>query len=117
MNSLNIFIYIIAAYGLSEMMVFSQGPFGLFQRIRGLADRIGFGDVFKCMVCLPTWVGITFSCLDIFVLKSICFTPSSILYPFADGLVNIVFKIGVDAMFTAGICWLIYQIETFVEKY
>ena len=39
-NWLIIFLYIIAVYGLSNMMVFGSGPFRIFEHIREITSSI-----------------------------------------------------------------------------
>ena len=46
-----IIAYVIATYGLSEMVVFGYGPFGMFEKWRSLTSRIsyGLGKLFSCI--------------------------------------------------------------------
>ena len=48
-NILIIAIYIFAAYGLSNMMVFGSGPFRIFERIREGSNNLNphFGTLFS----------------------------------------------------------------------
>lgn len=114
-----LFMYTICAYAISEMMVFGRGPFGVFEWIRYIAGKISSGmkDLFSCMLCLPMWVGMILSVINIFAIPSIAFVPSLLVYglPISKGM--LVFNIIADGLFTSGICWLIYQIESFVETF
>ena len=80
-NLLIIFIYAIAVYGLSNMMVFGSGPFRIFEHIRSISSRISehFGTMFSCMMCFPANVGLFFSLIDWFLLKEIAIAPFNIL--------------------------------------
>lgn len=104
-------------YGFSEMVVFGEGPFGIFEWWRNTADKIGtgFGKLFQCMMCFPTWLGLMFSLIDVFLIPSAAFTPFSIIFYGMDGgwikLLNIILDMG----FTSGVCWCIYKIEEVLE--
>lgn len=110
-----IFIYCISVYGLSNMMVFSSGPFKIFEKIREWSSYISdhFSSLFNCMICLPANIGWIISLIDWFLLNEITFTPFNIL------LLNTnlwwVSLIG-DCCFTTGIVWIIHNIESFFES-
>ena len=110
-----VFIYIIAAYGLSNMMVFGSGPFRIFERIRGISMSISdhFGKLFSCMMCFPANVGLFFSLIDWFLIKEIAITPFNI-FLCGTGLWWLAALL--DCCFTSGIVWLIHNIETFFEN-
>mgnify|MGYP003409665994 CR=1 FL=1 len=57
-TGLIIFIYCIAVYGFSNMMVFSSGPFKIFEKIREWSEYVSehfssllFNENFKISVC------------------------------------------------------------------
>lgn len=112
-------MYAVCAYALSEMMVFGRGPFGLFSGIRQIASKIssGMGELFSCMLCLPMWIGIMLSVINIAFVPTLAFTPAMIVYgiPLSKGA--IVFNVISDGLFTSGTCWLLFQIESFVENF
>lgn len=107
--------YIILAYGLSNMVVYSNGPFHIFEHWRNFAHMIGeqFGELFTCMLCFSTWVGLILSLINSLFLPSIAFTPFNIILastaPF--WLVMIL-----DMGFTSGIVWLLHQMEEMMER-
>lgn len=115
---MRLIFYIFCAYGLSEMMVFSNGPFGMFSGIRSVASRIssGLGELFSCMICLPTWVGITFSAINVIFMPIVPFTPANIILGVGGGFWMVLFKIILDGLFTSGTTWILYQIESYVEN-
>ena len=110
-----LFLYCIAAYGFSNMMVFGSGPFRIFERIRNVTDRISehFGSLFKCMMCFPANLGWVLSIIDWFLIKSIAFTPFNILLS-GTGLWWLALIL--DCFFTSGIVWLIHNVESFFEN-
>ena len=114
-NALLIFIYCIAAYGISNMMVFGSGPFRIFERIRALATSIGehFGSMFSCMICFPANVGWVVSLIDWFFLKSVAITPFNIILA-GTGLWLV--ALICDCCFTTGAVWIIHNIESFFES-
>lgn len=76
-----IILYFFVAYSISFMFVYSTGPFRVFERIRDIAFKLSpnLGELFDCMYCFPSWVGIVLSLLNQFVFTSIAFTPFCIL--------------------------------------
>lgn len=112
--------YVIATYGLSEMVVFGYGPFGMFEKWRSLTSRIsyGLGKLFSCMLCFPTWVGLGFSLLNMFAFPMFPITPFMVILgdtiaANAGMMVVIAFM---DMLFTAGSCWMLYTIEDALER-
>lgn len=114
-NTLIIFIYCIAVYGFSNMMVFGSGPFKIFERIRNISNSISehFGKLFSCMMCFPANLGWVLSLIDWFFIKNIAFTPFNILLL---GTNLWWLALILDCCFTSGIVWLIHNIETFFEN-
>ena len=56
---MEIFIWIIAAYGMSNILVFGS----IFESLREFLIKKStfFGDLIQCMMCTSTWVGFLFS--------------------------------------------------------
>lgn len=107
-------IYILCAYGISNMFVYSSGPFNMFNNLRNTMDKYGpsnFGELFHCMICFPTWVGIVLSAFDIFLLPNHLFTPFNLLIH-DDSLWYYI--IPLDMFITSGTVWLI---NTFQETF
>lgn len=112
---LKIFCYIFFAYGIANMVVYARGPFGVFERWRAFAHRIGdgFGELFSCMICFPTWVGIAASVVDL-AIKGFEFTPFWVLLgPGAPWWL----ALPLDMCFTSGLVWLLDQAETAMERH
>ncbi len=113
-NGLIIFLYVIAVYGLSNMMVHASGPFRLFERIRNGAEYISehFGQLFNCMMCLPANLGWIFCLINWFFIPT-PITPFCILL-WGTGLWWVAL-IG-DICFASGMTWIIHNIELFFES-
>lgn len=110
-----IFVYCIAVYGLSNMIVFGSGPFKIFEKIREWSEYISehFSTLFKCMMCLPANIGWITSLINWFLIPTIQITPFNILL-FGTNLWWVAL-IG-DCCFTTGIVWIIHNIESFFES-
>ena len=78
-----IVLYFIVTYSISFMFVYSNGPFHIFDKIRDFAYKLAhtLGELFDCMYCFPSWVGIVLSILNQFVFTTVAFTPFCILFP------------------------------------
>jgi hypothetical protein len=114
-NALIIFLYCIVIYGLSNMVVFSSGPFRIFERIRSLANSISehFGSLFGCMICLPANLGWITSLIDWFFVKSVAITPFNILLA---GTNLWWLALICDCCFASGMTWIIHNVESFFES-
>lgn len=114
-NWMIIFLYCIAAYGLSNMMVFGSGPFKIFEHIRNITSSISehFGSMFQCMMCFPANVGWAVSLIDWFFIKSIAITPFNILLA---GTNLWWLALLCDCCFTSGIVWITHNFESFFES-
>lgn len=110
-----IFCYCIVAYGISNIVVFGSGPFKIFEKIRYWSDYLDehFGQLFSCMMCFPTNLGIVLSILNWFLIP-IAFTPFNILL----GAVPTLWWLAaiLDGAFTSGIVWLIHHVEEWFEN-
>ena len=114
-NGLILFIYIIVCYGISNIIIYANGPFHIFKKMHEyFADKHPIlEEMFRCFICLPTWIGMTMSALNLF-LTDIKFTPMNMIFDYS--LINIPFIIFFDGMFTSGICWLINNFEEMMER-
>ena len=114
-NTLIIFIYSIAIYGLSNMIVFGSGPFKIFEKIREWSYNLSehFSSLFSCMMCLPANIGWISSLINWFLIPSITLTPFNILLSGTN--LWFIALIG-DCCFSSGIVWIIHNIESFFEN-
>lgn len=114
-NVLIIFLYIFAVYGLSNMVVFSSGPFRIFEHLRTWSSNISehFGSLFSCMICFPANVGWIASLIDWFLLPNIALTPFNIVL-----LGTNLWWVALiaDCCLTSGLVWIIHNIESFFES-
>lgn len=112
---LNIFIYAIAVYGLTNMVVNSNGPLYLFKFIRQITKSISpmLGELFSCMMCLSTWIGLAFSLIDFYLVKDFAFTPFQMRYPTSEDILTIALM---EMFFASGITWLIHNVEEMCER-
>lgn len=116
MAMLNIFCYIIMAYGACNVIAFGDGPFYIFTRLREWANNISphFGKVFTCMMCLPANFGWICSLFNWFCIP-IQFTPFNIILH--DYNSNLWWLAALcDGAFTTGIVYLIYIMNEYLEK-
>lgn len=113
MEWLIIFLYSIVAYGISNMFVYAMGPFHIFKGIRTLARKIHpqLGELFDCMICFPTWVGLILSALNAYFIPEKGFTPFNIVGGMPWWAI-IIF----DAAYTSGIVWLINTVQEALER-
>lgn len=72
---MNIFIFTLAVYGISAALVYFDGPFGIIAKFRDMVSKYTgkFGELFSCMFCLPTNIGIILSIIAL--MNGIYFTP------------------------------------------
>ena len=77
-----ILIYSLMCYGLSSAFVYYTGPFDIFSKFRDfLASNSGkLTELFSCMFCLPTNIGIVMSILSMTLFNGLYFTPFTILF-------------------------------------
>ena len=107
--------YSIMAYGICNIIVFGSGPFRIFEKLRYWSDYIDehFGQLFSCMMCLPTNLGIVLSIINWFLIP-IAFTPFNIMFSSVTSLWWLAAIC--DGAFTSGIVWLIHHIEEYFEN-
>lgn len=110
-----VLMYVLAVYGLSNIIVFGEGPFYILEKWRELMYNIhpNIGKLFSCMMCLPANIGWVASLVDWFLISSIAFTPFNIIFA-GTGLWWLAMIL--DMGFTSGVCWLLYVIDDYFEK-
>ena len=115
MKMIALISYILLSYGLSNLIVYSNGPFHIFLKWREISHKIGekFGELFTCMLCISTWIGLLLSIIDIYVIKNYSYTPYNILMPECEyKILVMVFDMG----FTSASVWLLHQLEEMFER-
>ena len=115
---LKLFAYVFFAYGLTEIMIYGRGPFGICDKIRvwaaGVSD--GMGQLFGCPMCFSTWVGIVSSLIDVLLVRNAAFTPFSVIFMGCGGFWIGLLTVVLDMFFTSGIVWFLSRIEEWMEK-
>lgn len=107
---MEIFIFILVVYGLSNILIFGS----IFEPWRNFLRKFGDGPLslyklFTCMMCLPTWFGFIISYLMINFGDAL--TPVSYL-----GFDSIWLTIFLDGVFASGTTWLVHTIQEYFEK-
>lgn len=110
-----LFVYSVMAYGISAMLVYFNGPFGIIDRARAWISswHRTFDELFSCMFCLPTNVGLMLSFIGLFIV-SMPITPFTMLYGCDSGQWYVIMPL--DAAFTGAVVYLIDGIEKQLEK-
>ena len=127
MEILILLVFIFACYGFSNMIVYSSGPFGIFEHWRAFTEKIHsrIGELFGCMMCLPMWVGMFLSVVNIFVIpkNTFIFTPMNALLfpnyyptPSTEFWVVSVIVILVDGAIASGTSWILHTIQEHFEN-
>ena len=113
-NGLIILLYCIMAYGACNVIVFGSGPFKIFERIIYWSDYIDehFGQLFSCMMCLPTNFGIICSLVNWFLIP-VAFTPFNLVFA---GTSLWWLAMLCDGAFTSGIVWFIHTVQEYIEN-
>lgn len=111
---INILIYILFAYGITNLLVYGTGPFDILSKFRKLARRIlnTLGDMLDCMMCTSTNIGWIVSLLNLLFI-SVPLTPMMILYGGVLPWYVIIFG---DACITSGAVWLIHTAQEMMER-
>ena len=93
-------IWILAAYGMSQILVYGS----IFQNLRDRLIRNSkfFGELVQCMMCTSTWVGFFFS------IAFFSPTVNMAIIPYT----NIFF----DGMLASGSVWAINALVEWFEK-
>lgn len=115
MSFLIVFCYILFAYGIANMVCYAEGPWGIFEWWREVADHIseGFGKLFNCMMCFSTWVGLLVSAVDLLITSAV-FTPFNLILA-GTGLWWLIPIL--DAGLTSGAVWLLHNLEEAFERH
>ncbi len=107
-------MYVLFAYGLSVIITQSIGPANIFIRLRIWAESVGsnFGLLFKCMLCMPTNVGIFFSLFNWFLLP-VAISPFNMILAGT----NLWWLAAImDGCLTGGICHFLWNLDDYIDK-
>lgn len=111
---INIIVYVLFGYGLSNLLVFGMGPYDMLDWIRrGFKKVFGkLGNMLDCMMCTSANIGWIVSLLNILYIKT-PLTPMMILYK--DTLPWYIIVFG-DLCITSGAVWLINTAQDALER-
>lgn len=103
-------LFIMFAYGLTNMLVYSNGPFGVIDSFRNIVGEIseGVGEMFECVICTSANVGWTTSALMMALGYRV--TPGALLFG-GDWWAAVPF----DLFCTSGCVWLIHTAQSKME--
>jgi hypothetical protein len=106
----------LAAYGLSNMLVYGNGPFDIIDKFRKVLTHISamFGKMLDCMMCTSANVGIIFSIIDLFLIRQYNFTPFNVVFDNTSLWYIIIF---LDLCFTSGSVWLLHSLQEYLESF
>lgn len=107
-----VLLFFILNYGMSNIVVFSNGPFHIFYKFRnlmsGLSDQLG--ELFSCMICYPTWNGMILSVVSL--VLGVYFTPFTMLLGNSHPVISVI----LDGAIGSGSSWLIHNVEEYFER-
>lgn len=114
MEVLYIIVYFICTFGLTELLIYYDGFMHIFQYIRAIAHRIHphIGELFTCVACCSSWVGILMSTINFFFIST-PFTPFNIILG-ATGLWWLI--IPLDMCVTAGMVLMLHHLDEALER-
>lgn len=109
------FCYVFFVYGISNMLVFSEGPMHIFDHYRNFMHKLpsNFGEGSECMICTPMQVGIMISVIDAFLLTDLNFTPC---YSTSNSTDMWYIKMLIDGSIGSGASWFIHTIQEYFEN-
>lgn len=112
----SIIIFSIVVYGLSNCLVYAEGPFRIFEFYRYFMSKMpsNLGHGATCMICTPFQVGIILSLINIFLITDMDFTPMNTLSCYSAEYWYI--KIILDGAFGSGVTWLIHTFQECLEN-
>lgn len=114
-DTMIIIMYLLMAYGLTNLIVFGKGPFDLLVTFRTIMGKISytFEDMLSCMMCTSANVGWILSLLNILFLPSLRLTPFNIIIDNNNLWYLIII---LDMTLTSGVVWLIHSVQEMCER-
>lgn len=119
LNLFLLIVFILVCYGLSNMVVYSNGPFHIFAKWRVFTNRLSpkFGELFTCMMCFPFWAGVLISAINLFLIGTIAFTPFSIiLLTIPPTVIKTIIVLLFDGLISSGTTWILHNVEEYFES-
>ena len=111
---MELILYFIFAYGLSNVLVYGYGPFGIVEWFRNFCSKYipTIGAMLECMMCTSTNIGIVMSLVNLFLIKDVEFTPANCVFNDLPWYMILLF----DMFATSGAVWLIHTLQEHFEK-
>lgn len=108
-------LFSILTYAISNHLVYAHGPFHVYDKIREIAEKVHpqLGELFSCMICMPTWIGMGLSVFNSLLFPSVTLTPFND-YEFSDMPWWIIMAL--DGFLASGIVWLIHTLQEHFES-
>ncbi len=112
---MSLIIFFLLVYGICNIIVFANGPFHVFSKMHEYfkANHPVLEELTSCMICLPTWVGMFISVVNLLFFP--LFTLSPMNYIIADKALWPII-IFFDGLIASGGNWLIHTIQESLEK-
>ena len=112
---MNLIIFFLLVYGICNIIVFANGPFHIFIKMHEYFKKYRpmLEEMCSCMICLPTWIGMFLSTVNLIFFPSIAFTPMNMVL-FGKNLWPIV--IFFDGLIASGGNWLIHTFQEMMER-
>ena len=106
--------FVLAVYGISVIITQSTGPFEVFDKIREWAEDTSdnLGLLFRCMLCMPTNVGIALSLFNWFFID-LCVTPFNMIL---NGTSLWWLAAILDGCLAGGVCRFLWNIDDYIDK-
>lgn len=111
---IEIIVYFIFLYGLSNLLVYGTGPFNMLGKMREYANKLlkTLGDMLNCMMCTSANIGWIFSAINM-LFFNVPFTPMMIMY---GGILPWPMIIFFDMCIASGAVWLIHTLQEMMER-
>ena len=108
-------MYSIMAYAISAMLVYFSGPFNVVGKFRDwiTSKHETFDELFSCMFCLPTNIGIVLSIVSL-AFMSIPITPFTLFFDYQYDMWPVIIML--DAFYTGGIVYIIHTLQEYFER-
>lgn len=113
---MNLIIFFLLVYGICNIIVYANGPFHIFIKMHAYLkehEHNMLEEMFSCMICLPTWVGMFLSAVNLIFFPYTPFTPMNMVLH-TENLWPIV--IFFDGLIASAGNWLIHTFQEMMER-
>ena len=115
MQFIIIFTFCLIVYGISNTIVFANGPFHIFKKMHTYLDEAHpmLAEASRCMICTPWWVAMFISSVNLIFFSLFPITPMNFLI---NDKTMFLFIIFFDGAIGSGINWLIHTLQEALER-